>query len=372
LTFSSIPEDPGPFSPDGRLIAFSRLNDPPHFDDIWVMNADGTGQRRLPGVADSPDYATDWSPDGSRLFFTASPGAWSMLAADGSDKRLEADSGAGEGGGVVSPDGRRMAFLSTFGTFANRTADIYTTRLDGTEDWVRLTNNRFEERSPDYSPDGSRLAFTSDRDGDWDVYTMNTDGSGVLQVTNLPRSEVAVAWSPDGKHIAFTSTQEDVDSPKLYIMNADGTGQRKVSDIVINGGIDWGPRQNRVPDCAGLTVTPAKLHPPNRKFRKVTIDGATDADGDALAYTIDGVTQDEPVGRDPDARRRPNPRKVALRAERDQRGDGRVYRIAVTVADGHGGQCSGAVVVEVRRHKQRPAIDSAPPSYDSFTPGTGP
>jgi hypothetical protein len=108
----------------------------------------------------------------------------------------------------------------------------------------------------------------------------------------------------------------------------------------------------------------------NHRLVAVTLDGATDADGDPVTITVDGVTQDEPVeGRgdstSPDAID-DGDGQLRVRAERDPRGDGRVYRIAFTADDGHGDSCSGTATVSVPRKKRKPAVDSAPPSYDSL------
>jgi hypothetical protein len=101
-----------------------------------------------------------------------------------------------------------------------------------------------------------------------------------------------------------------------------------------------------------------------------TLSGATDPDGDAVRITVTGVTQDEPVGRRPDARAAASSNQVELRGRRWNKGDGRVYRIAFTASDGTD-SCSGVATVEVRRKKKQPAVDSAPPSYDSFSSSTG-
>ena len=103
----------------------------------------------------------------------------------------------------------------------------------------------------------------------------------------------------------------------------------------------------------------------------VSLDGATDPDGDPVSLEIQSVTQDEPVtsGGDstsPDATADAQPNQVNLRAERNPKADGRVYTIAFTVSDGRQGSCSGKATVTVPRHKDDPAVDSAPPSFDSF------
>jgi hypothetical protein len=121
---------------------------------------------------------------------------------------------------------------------------------------------------------------------------------------------------------------------------------------------------NRGPRCSGA-ATPNVLWPANDRLRAVSIRGASDPDGDALTVTITGVTQDEPHGRRPDAVRTSKPDVVQLRAKRAQRGDGRVYRIAFTASDGRE-SCTGTAKVSVPRHRHRAAVDSAPPSYNSF------
>lgn len=367
LTFSGLHETPGVFSPDGTRIVFSREQRP------WYMDAAGGNEVRGSGIP-GPDYTTDYSADGASILVEGSGDIWSVRV-DGTDARLVAASGAWERAGVSSPDGERIAFLSSFDTFAGQTSDIYTTKLDGTEDWVRLTNNRFEEGSVDYSPDGSRIAFTSDRTGAADVYTMNVDGTGVTRLTDNPAYESLVAWSPDGKRLVFTSERELFGNPKLYVMNADGTGQVKIGDAVVDRGVDWQPLQNRPPDCTALTADPATFVRQDRRLRWVRVGGAVDPDGDALDVTVTGVSQDEPVtGRGdrtrPDARLRFGD-AVQVRAERSPLGDGRVYRVDVTVTDSRGAGCTGVATVSVQRHRHRPAVDSAPPSYDSLARSSG-
>ena len=202
------------------------------------------------------------------MLLSADGAVWSV-APDGSHQQLIADSGAHEVAGSWSPDGTRVAFMSSFGTFAGQTFDIYTVRVDGTEDWVRLTNDRFDDLSADWSPDGTRIAFISNRDGDFEVYTMNPDGTGVTQITTNTAHELAVAWSPDGTRLAFTSDRELFGNSKLYVMNADGSGETKISDRIINSSVDWQPLHNRPPDCATLTADPAAFERADRRLRIV-------------------------------------------------------------------------------------------------------
>jgi hypothetical protein len=132
---------------------------------------------------------------------------------------------------------------------------------------------------------------------------------------------------------------------------------------------------NTPPDCTPVTPDQTVLWPPEHKLYLVTISGATDADGDTVTLTIDGVTQDEPVNALGDGTTEPDAFLVAghsdqveLRAERSGTGDGRVYRIAFMGDDGRGGTCTGVVRVSVPKSQSKPAVDSAPPSYDSLVP----
>jgi hypothetical protein len=132
----------------------------------------------------------------------------------------------------------------------------------------------------------------------------------------------------------------------------------------------WQPLVNRPPDCHRARASVTELLPANRRFREVSLEGASDPDGDTVSITIEGVTQDEPVRARGD-QTRPDAHGsgdsvVRLRAERNPHGDGRVYRIAFTASDGRGGNCEGEVAIGVPRHKGKPAVDSAPPSFDSF------
>ena len=142
---------------------------------------------------------------------------------------------------------------------------------------------------------------------------------------------------------------------------------------------------NHAPDCSGVTAARDSIRPGARDTLTLIMpSGATDADGDALAYYIDSVTQDEymtGVGDDtfPDAAltaAAPSSNQVLVRSEVNSHFKGRVCRIAYTVSDGKGGSCSGpdgasgntAATVGVQRKKTTPAIgDGNAMSWDSFT-----
>lgn len=125
-----------------------------------------------------------------------------------------------------SPDGKAIAYTSyrpsgPVGTFQ----DIVFSFIETGERQTPANGNPSKQNYlPVWSPDGSKLAFTTNRDGNPEIYVMNRDGSGVKRLTNSPAIDVTPTWSPSGTQLAWVSDRTG--NPKIYIMNADGTGQR--------------------------------------------------------------------------------------------------------------------------------------------------
>lgn len=130
---------------------------------------------------------------------------------------------------------------------------------------------------------------------------------------------------------------------------------------------------NTPPDCSTVAPDITSLWPPNRKMHLITLDGATDPDGDPVDLVVTGVTQDEAVNglgdgdTGPDAQLGPESNEVSLRAERSGTGNGRVYRIAFTGTDPAGASCSGTVTVGVPHDKRGASAVDSGDSFDSLT-----
>ena len=102
-----------------------------------------------------------------------------------------------------SPNGRRLAFSSS----RDGDDEIYVMNADGT-DQTRLTNNPASDGAPAWSPDGAKIVFQSNRDGNREIYVMSANGSGQIRLTNNPAADSNPAWSPDGSTIAFDSDRD--------------------------------------------------------------------------------------------------------------------------------------------------------------------
>ncbi len=217
LTKNSI-VDLGPsWSPDGKKIAFksgsSLLN-----TGIYVMNADGSDIKSL---ADPHAYISNqaWSPDGSKIVFSTERNGeqeiYVMNSADGSNKRRLISPAYSKGYKMDdckpawSPVGDKIVFYSfrhgyhetTPGTYEVN-GEIYIMDPDG-NNLVRLTNDPYHtDYVPSWSPDGTRIAFASKRDGDYEIYVMDADGTNVRKLTSNTKKDTGPSWcciSGDGE-----------------------------------------------------------------------------------------------------------------------------------------------------------------------------
>lgn len=107
-------------------------------------------------------------------------------------------------------------------SFVEPNSELY--RLDRAgENVLRLTNHPAADSDPAVSPDGTRIAFVSNRDGNFELYVMNADGSNPVRLTDLPTHERGPAWSPDGARIAFVSEPGEGGNAQPRVINANGT-----------------------------------------------------------------------------------------------------------------------------------------------------
>lgn len=208
------------WSPDGKRIAFYSKYDDRKTWSIHTMNADGTERKRLTNLQYAWDNSPTWSPDGSKIAFarayrdSSEVGHYEIwiMNADGTDQRKI--NGLEGGGPYFTRDGK-ILFHSQPGP-----SEICIANMDGSN-LTRLTNNEAEEWHPELSPDGKQVAFMSDRDGNHEIYVMQLDGSEQKRLTFNEVDDWYPSWSPDGSQLIFsTSTGEE---RQIYKMNKDGS-----------------------------------------------------------------------------------------------------------------------------------------------------
>jgi TolB protein len=264
--------------------------------EIYTVDIAGTQRQRLT-FGDTPQASPAWSPDGARIAFVRRGGvegqpdsgyAWRayVMNADGSAQRqLLDDPNLVSSGGVWSPDSTVLALLVSKPTMEGMVAGILVVDVASGKELARITD-RSTCRSPQWSHDGNKLAYVSDRDGeyqlyvwevrtgkqiklaadvgnvlsaDWspddawlafsgsasqesfDIYIVRSDGSARQDLTGSLYSSAACQWSPDGQSIAFVAAEgEDWHDIEVYIVQVeDGSLRRVTNNVFPDGPVQW-------------------------------------------------------------------------------------------------------------------------------------
>lgn len=207
--------------PGGRRIGFTAIHawsagEKAREWDIYAVDPDGTGAKRLSKTPRVYEFDVDWSPAGDRIAVTDMAGMFAHLRVMTTGGTIRGTANPGSGWEIAmpdwSPDGRRLAFIEwpnfVDGSGSLNDAEIWVTTPNGR--WRRLTWNRVADSNPVWSPDGRRIAFVRGRDpgsmlylpaarcGSAEIYVMNADGGGVTRLTHDDAEETSPAWQPVG------------------------------------------------------------------------------------------------------------------------------------------------------------------------------
>jgi TolB protein len=275
------------WSPDGAKLIFQSTRDGRTCDQQYVMNADGSGLRRV-STGTGKTTCGYFFDDGKRIFFSSTHHV---------DAACPARPDASQG------------YVWRIDPF-----DIYTANADGSN-LQRLTHYGTYTTEAILSPDGRRMVFTSLKDGDLELYTMNVDGSDVRRLTNRPGYDGGAWWSPDGTQIVWRAWHPQGEAladyqrllaqglvrpnrMELWVMNADGSGQRQVTEL---GGANFGP--SWTPDGKQIIFSSNFPNPRSRNFDLYLVDASlTRAGADKVERVtthgdFDGFPMFSPDGR---------------------------------------------------------------------------
>lgn len=223
-------------SPDGRMFAFTRSQSFP-VNEILVSDVSGGKPKQLTFDGQVITGLT-WSEDGGSIIFSSEKGG---SAGAGSLWRVPVGGGVAEqipgigtiaSGPAVSRTGRMLAFQTSL-----LDTNVWRIRSDGSRAKV-IASTRQDQR-PRFAPDGSRIAFTSNRTGNWEIWAANADGSKPVQLTFFSGAPARYPrWSPDGRWIAFDYRGEG--NSDLYVIAAEGGTPRRVThDPASDNTPDW-------------------------------------------------------------------------------------------------------------------------------------
>jgi Tol biopolymer transport system component len=252
-TAAPLVEERPSYSPNGRLIAYSRQDGGATMTDLFLMNADGSGQRPLSAPAPEAQEAPAFSPDGSMIAFagyaTDRVDIW-VVRADGTGALNLTNHPAGvfPYAPTFSPDGRQVVYDSC----VSGSCDLWAVPVGGGTP-VNLTNtpSPVQESNADFSPDGRSIVYERSAGMGLDLAIMNPDGSGQRPITATPgNNEFAPAFSPDGSRIALRQGSLD----DIVTIAPDGTDPRNVTTNG-NAVTEFNPTWEAIYTCAGRRAT---------------------------------------------------------------------------------------------------------------------
>jgi tol-pal system beta propeller repeat protein TolB len=222
-------------APSGHIVYTCQIFKFQSSDQICIMNADGSGYRRLTTGDGVRHFYPSLSPDGRRVLYSAFREEnvyeiYSYELADGSVDRLT------DRDGVLtapefSPNGQMIAF-----TRWSPNSERYQIMIMESNGNNPSNIPRVEGWDPTWSPDSKQILFASSRNGPVQLFVVREDGKNLRQVSNLPAMRGRSDWSPDGQFIVTYSGESW--HRELYIMNADGSGARQLTPT---GGNSQGP-----------------------------------------------------------------------------------------------------------------------------------
>lgn len=200
------------------------IGNPDGRNEVYTMQHDGSGLRRM-FTASGSVFDAVWSPDGGRVAYVASEGAFAQIfvhdLASGTQRQLTAGAHLNDAP-RWSPDGRSIAFVST----RDGNSEIYTMAADGSAQ-RRLTDHAGGDAAPTWSPDGRRIAFMRSIERR-DIWVMDADGANAVNLTQTPKTDDGEpVWSPDSASILFTARSQG--NNEIRVVDAKGGTPRALT-----------------------------------------------------------------------------------------------------------------------------------------------
>ena len=213
------------FSPDGKSLAFVRVFSDKN-QDLFIAPTTGEAAPRQVTFDRSVIHSLTWNADGNGIFFVSyrgdpQPNVW-RVAATGGEPKLVVTNGRDVSNLAASPDGKTLAFVEN-----NRNTDIWSIAANQ-QTAKKFAASIYSEHDPNFSPDGSRVVFTSNRTGEYAIWLADADGGNLLQLTDSSNEVNSPRFSPDGSKVVYDGMTDR--NSDIFVVSAEGGAARRVTE----------------------------------------------------------------------------------------------------------------------------------------------
>lgn len=244
------------WSPDGAKIAYIRSSGTSK--DLYVMGNNGSNPKNISVSGTVESLLPVWSSDGSKILFREND-LLCVINADGSGKKALTPNMYGLFNPVYSPNGSKIVYSQSPNAFTF-SDDIFVMNADGSGN-ANLSVHDATDIQPQWTADGSAIIFSSNRGGRYAIYSMNSFGENIVRLTDTVKNAYSPVLSPDGKSILYLYGTDGTDY-ELYTMNLDGTNRKQLTSVpkfVQRNGISWHKGLNQIFFVEAETVSGGSL-----------------------------------------------------------------------------------------------------------------
>lgn len=256
LTPAMEADTPDPEDVKPRIVFASNRGEDPGILGLYILDPE-TSEITALDTGFEASLIPKWSPDGSKVLFSTY-GTWNLYTIDANGENLTQITDFRSNNGDWSPDGEQIVFQSDHQNEPEDTPDIYMMDL-GSENLVEILDDpEVADFNPRWSPDGEKIYYISAKTGNYEIFSMNVDGSDPVQITESETPITNFELSPDGERIVFTYPMGG-EATDLFIIDVDGDVESVVqltADADFDSNPSWSPSGEQIVFRSDRSGTP--------------------------------------------------------------------------------------------------------------------